>query len=66
MHRVNDDAGEAASVERAFLQVEVPGAILLSKQLALELVCQTRNGGRQIAQFLVEEAAQTLQLIGRS
>ena len=65
MHRVGDDAGEAGGVERAFLEVEIPGAALLRHQLALQAVGQTRHGTLQVAQLLVEEGAQALQLVGR-
>ena len=52
-------------VERAFLEVEVPGAVLLRQQLALQPVGEPRDRARQVAQLLVEEGAQPLQLVGR-
>ena len=57
--------GEPRGVERAFLEVEIPGAVLLRHQLALQPVGEARHGARQVAQLLVEEGAQPLQLVGR-
>ena len=65
MHRVDDDAGEPRRVERALLEVEIPGAVLLRQQLALQPVGEARHGALQVAQLLVEEGAQPLQLVGR-
>ena len=65
MHRIDDDAGEAGGVERAFLEVEIPGAVLLRHQLALQPVGEPRHRALQVAQLLVEEGAQPLQLVGR-
>ena len=65
VHRIDDDAGEARRVERALLEVEVPGAVLLRQQLALQPVGEARHGALQVAQLLVEEGPQALQLVGR-
>ena len=48
-HRVGDDAGEAAGVERALLEVEVPGAVLLRLQAALQPVGEAGDRALQAA-----------------
>ncbi len=65
VHGVDDDARQARGVERAFLQVEVPGAVLLRQQAALQPIGETGDGARQRAQLAVEIGAQALQLFGR-
>ena len=65
VHRIGDDAGQPRRVERALLEVEVPGAVLLRHQLALQPVGEPRHRALQVAQLLVEEGAQPLQLVGR-
>ena len=55
--RIGDDAGEARRIEHAFLEIEIPAAVLLRQQPALQLVRKLRDGGRQRFQFLVEERA---------
>ena len=65
MHRIDDDAGEPRRVERALLEVEVPGPVLLRHQLALQPVGEARHRALQVAQLLVEEGPQPLQLVGR-
>ena len=40
---VDDHAGQARRIEHAFLQVEVPGAVLLRQELALQPVGQARD-----------------------
>ena len=64
MHGIDDDARQTGRVQRAFLEIEFPGAVLLREQLALQLVRQTRDHARQVAQLLVEERTQPLKLIG--
>ena len=63
--RIDDHAGEAGGVEHALLEVEVPGAVLLGHQLALQPVGEPPDRALQIAQLLVEEGPQPLQLVGR-
>ena len=65
VHGIDDDAGEARRVEHALLEVEVPGAVLLRHQLALQPVGEPADHALQVAQLLVEEGAQPLQLVGR-
>ena len=65
VQRIDDDAGEPRRVERALLEVEVPGAVLLRHQLALQPVGEPRHRALQVAQLLVEEGPQPLQLVGR-
>ena len=57
-----DDAGEAAGVEDALLQVELPGAVLLRLQPPLQLVGQPRDGALERVELLVEIGAQAFQL----
>ena len=44
-HRIGDDAGEARRIEHAFFKIEIPAAVLLRKQPALQLVGELRDGG---------------------
>src|SRR5262249_24387828 len=64
MHRIDDDAREPRCVERALLQVELPGAVLLRHQLALQPIGKARHRALQAAQLLVEEGPEPLQLVG--
>ncbi len=57
VHGVDDHAGETRGVERAFLEVEIPGAALLRQQAALQPVGKACDGARQRLQFLVEKRA---------
>ena len=65
VHGVDHHAGEARRIEDALLEVEIPGAVLLRHQLALQLVGEPADRALQVAQFLVEERPQPLQLVGR-
>ncbi len=65
VHGIDDDARQARRIERAFLEVEVPGAVLLREQAPLQPVGEARDGARQCAQLPVEVGAQALELLGR-
>ena len=43
MHRIDDDAGKPRRIEHAFLEVEIPAAILLREQPALQPVGESRH-----------------------
>ena len=58
---VGDDAGQAACVEDAFLQVEMPGPVLLCLQAALQAVGQPADRPLQGFELLVEIGAQAFQ-----
>ena len=62
--RIDDDAHEAAGVEHALFEVELPRAVLLRHQLALQAVGEARDDGGEVAELLVEIGAQALQLLG--
>ena len=47
--RVDDHAGQAGGVEHALLEVEVPGAVLLRQQPALQAVGEPRDHALQAA-----------------
>ena len=64
-HGVHDHARQPRRIEHTLFEVEIPGAVLLREQLALQLVGQTRDGRREVLQFLVEERAQALQFVRR-
>jgi hypothetical protein len=64
MHRVGDDAGEPRGVERALVEVEVPGAVLLRHQAALQAVGELADHALQVAELLVEMVAQPAELLG--
>ena len=62
VHRVDDDARQAGGVEHAFLEVEVPGAVLLRHQAALQPVGEAADGALQVGELLVEVGAQAVEL----
>ena len=62
--RIDDDARQPRRIEHAFLEVELPGAVLLRHQPALQPVGEPRDHALQMRQLLVEIAAQPLQLVG--
>ena len=43
MHRIDHDARKPRGVENPFLEIEIPGAVLLRHQEPLELVRQPRH-----------------------
>ena len=57
--------GQARGVERALLQIELPGAALLREQPPLQPVGEARHHARQRPQLAIEVGAQPLQLLGR-
>ena len=61
MHGIGNDSGQSRGVQHAFVQIEVPAAILLSKKPALQLIGEARNRRRKRLQFLVEERSQSLE-----
>ena len=63
MHRVHDHAGQPRSIDQALIEVEVPAAVLLREQSALQTVGEPRHGAVQRLQLLVEERAQALELV---
>ena len=62
LQRVGDDAGEPRGVEHALFEVEVPGAVLLRHQAALQPVREAADGHVQEREMLVQEGAQPLKL----
>ena len=62
MHRIDDDARQPRRIEHALFEVELPGAVLLRHQAALQAVGETGDHALQIRQLLVEIAAQTIEL----
>ena len=48
MHRVGDDARQARRVERALVEVEFPGAVLLRHQPALQAVGELADHALQV------------------
>src|SRR6202165_452662 len=62
MIRVGHYARQARGVENAFFEIELPGAVLLRHQSALQAVGEPRDDALQMRELLVEIAAQTLQL----
>ena len=64
MHRVDDDAGEACRIDHALVEIEVPAAVLLGEQTALQAIGEPRHGAVQRLQLLVEKGAQAVELVG--
>jgi hypothetical protein len=61
--RVGDDARKARSVERAFLKIEFPGAVLMRQQAALQPVGEAPDHALQALKLLVEMVAQARQFV---
>ena len=64
LERIDDDARQARRVEHAFLEVELPGAVLLRQQPALQPVGEPADDALQMRELLVEIGAQPRQLVG--
>ena len=64
MQGIDDDARQARGIEHAFLEIEIPGAVLLRHQPALQAVGEPRHHALQIGELLVEIVAQPRQLLG--
>ena len=62
--RVDDDAGQAAGIEHAFLEVELPGTGLLGHQAALQAVGEAGDDALQVLQLLVELLAEAGEFVG--
>ena len=62
--RVDDDARQPRRVEHALLEVELPGAVLLRQQPALQAVGEAADDALQMGELLVEIGAQPRQLVG--
>ena len=64
MQRIDDDARQPRRIEHAFFEVELPGAVLLRHQPALQPVGEPRDHALQMRKLLVEIAAQPVQFFG--
>ena len=64
MHRIDDDARQPRRIEHALLEIELPGAVLLRHQAALQPVGEPRHHALQMRELLVEIAAQAVELLG--
>ena len=60
--RIDDDARQARGVEHALFEVELPGAVLLRHQPALQPVGEAGDDALQVRELLVEIAAQPVEL----
>ena len=60
---IGDHARQPRRIEHAFFEVELPGAVLLRHQAALQPVCEPRHDALQMRELLVEIAAQPFQLV---
>ena len=56
--------GEPRRIEQALLEVELPGAVLLRHQAALQPVGEPRDHALEMGELLVEIAAQPVELLG--
>jgi hypothetical protein len=63
MERIDYDAGESCRIEQSLLKVELPGAILLRHQPALQTVREPRDHALQVRELLVQVAAQPFELL---
>jgi hypothetical protein len=54
-HFVDDDPRQARRIEIAFFEIEVPGAVLLRHQAALQPVGEAADHALEIGELLVEE-----------
>ena len=64
MQRIDDDARQPRRIEQALFEVELPGAVLLRHQPALQPVGEPRDDALQVRELLVEIAAQPVELLG--
>ena len=64
LERVDDDARQPRRIEHALLEVELPGAVLLRQQPALQPVGEPADDALQMRELLVEIGAQPRQLVG--
>ena len=64
VQRVHDDARQPRRIEHAFFEIELPGAVLLRHQPALQPVGEPRHHALQVRELLVEIAAQPVELFG--
>ena len=64
MHGVGDDAGEPRGIKRALVEVELPRAVLLCHQAALQAVGELADHALQVAELLVEVIAQAAEFLG--
>ena len=62
MHRVDDHPRQPRGVDQAFLEVEVPGAVLLRHQPPLQAVGEPPDGALEMGELLVEIGAQPVEL----
>ena len=62
--RVDDHARQPRGVEQALLEIELPGAVLLRQQAALQAIGEAGDDAREMLQLLVEIGAQALQFLG--
>ncbi len=60
---IGHHARQPRRIEDAFFEIELPGAVLLRHQAALQPVRQPRDDALQMRELLVEVAAQPLQLV---
>src|SRR6266446_1948476 len=63
MERIDYDAGESSRIEQSLLKVELPGAVLLRHQPALQTVRKPRDHALQVRELLVQIAAQPFELL---
>ena len=63
MARADDHAGEPRGIEQAFFLVEVPAAVLLRHQPALEPVGEPGDDALQARELAVEIGAQPVELV---
>ena len=60
---VDDHARQPRRIENALFQIELPGAVLLRHQPALQPVGEPRDDALEVRELLVEIGAQPLQLV---
>ena len=60
---IDHHARQPRRIENAFLQIKLPGAILLRHQATLKAVGEPRHDALQVRKLLVEIATQPLQFV---
>ena len=63
VHGIDDHAGKPRGVEHAFVEIEVPAAVLLGEQAPLKPIGKPGDGAVQRHQLLVEKGAQAVELV---
>src|SRR5215831_20597824 len=63
MQRIDDDARQPRRIEKPFLEIELPGTVLLRHEAALQAVGEPSDHALEVGELLVEIAAQPVEFL---